>query len=395
MDQGEIETAQRQDVMRGLSASAPEFCLDVPRLLQQFEGLGDNCDFGMVQRAVGIEPLGLFRFAGCSAADMRSMLRRCFEPLGEPEDLWLDEVPLRREYWVKSRQYPSFSAHTTRYGGRDDPEVVRLAQIEATRFLKRKLLRDLSPARRLFVHRGEADISTIREIAAQLQTYCDNRLLWVQPSDAAHLPGSVECTSDGLLLGYVSHVGVYEPERVPCLPVDEWISVCVKAYRLWRKAEPAMAPLKDLISRNVAAQRCRWSAPPTAASRLLDGPAPGGGAMIEHQLKKSGPTVVYQIHVPVGLSGTYAFSVWILVPEGFRGRRIVASIAEASIISRWNADPKRRGRWQRIWVVANVPAEARSVSCVLTSEGEVGDVFYSASWCLERRNGPLGYGFVF
>src|SRR6202043_3376700 len=102
MNQAELKIPLRRSVIRGLSAAAPEVCLDIPRLLQQFEGLGDNCDFGMVQRAVGIEPLSVFRFAGCSAGDMRSMVRSCFEPLGEPEDLWLDEVAPRREYWVKS-----------------------------------------------------------------------------------------------------------------------------------------------------------------------------------------------------------------------------------------------------------------------------------------------------
>lgn len=33
-------------------------------ILGQFESLGDNCEFGLVQRIGGIEPLGLLRFAG-------------------------------------------------------------------------------------------------------------------------------------------------------------------------------------------------------------------------------------------------------------------------------------------------------------------------------------------
>ena len=44
------------------NSAVPEFCHDIPRLLGFFEGLGDNCDLGVVQRAVGIEPFGLFRF---------------------------------------------------------------------------------------------------------------------------------------------------------------------------------------------------------------------------------------------------------------------------------------------------------------------------------------------
>src|ERR1700722_9716402 len=123
--------------------------LDVQRLLQFFEGLGDGCDFGMVQRAVGIEPFGLFRFAGCKVADVGTLLRTNLQQLGEPEDLWLEEVPPKREYRIKSRQCPSFTSHTRRFGGQDDPEGVRTAQLEAIRFLKRKLLRELSSGRRL------------------------------------------------------------------------------------------------------------------------------------------------------------------------------------------------------------------------------------------------------
>src|ERR1700689_1731220 len=113
-------------MMSGQSAVGPESYYDIPRLVQFFEGLGENCDFGVVQRAVGVEPLGLFRFAACNAADVGALLRAHFHPLGEPEDLWLDEWGQHREYCVKSRHF-SFEAHTDRYAGRDDPDVVRSA----------------------------------------------------------------------------------------------------------------------------------------------------------------------------------------------------------------------------------------------------------------------------
>jgi hypothetical protein len=380
--------------MSGLNTAAPEYCLDVPRLLQLFEGLGHNCDFGMVQRAVGIEPFGLFRFAACSAADVGALLRTSFQQLGEPEDLWLDEVGPAREYRVKSRQCSSFWTHTKRFGGRDDPEVVRSAHIETIRFLKRKLIRDLSLDRRLLVYSGRSNLKAIREIARQLRTYGDNRLLWVRLADATHLPGSVECLNDGLLLGFVSRFGTYETDRTPRLPVEEWIAVCAKAYRLWREAEPPKAPLKNLIARAMAAQRCRWSADPSAATRLLDELAPTGGAMIEHRLGTTEPTSVYRVHLPVAFGGTFTFSAWIRIPEGFRGHRIVASLPGCSIVSNWTVDPQAPGRWQRLWVAATLPVDARSISCDLIAQGAVSDVFHSASWCLERRNRPLGYGFA-
>jgi hypothetical protein len=374
------------------SAIAAEFCHDIPRLLQLFVGLGENCDFGVVQRAVGIEPFGLFRFAACNAADLVELLRARFHPLAEPEDLWLDEQGSGGEYWVKSR-HCSFAAHTDRYAGRDDPKVVLAAQIEKTRYLKAKLIRDLSHGRQLFVFKGETDITTIREIVVQLRTYGPNCLVWVCVADAAHLPGSVERLSDGLLRGFVSRFGTYDGD--PSLPVEDWVAVCANAYRLSRNADPPKAPLYNLISPEIATCSCRWSTELSSGTRVLDEPAPSGGVMFEHRLEKAEATSVYRALVPIASGGDFVFSVWVRIPEGFRGRQIGALLPGFSSIAMWTADLKSRGRWQRVWVTANLPIDARSIACDIIAEGAVGDIFHSASWCLERGNQPLGYGFAF
>ena len=375
------------------SAAEPAFCLDVQRLLQRFESLGDGCDFGMVQRAAGIEPFGLFRFAGCRSIDLSPLLRTKLQQFGEPEDLWLEEVPPKREYRVKSHSCPSFTSHTRRFGGQDDPEVVRVAQTEMTRFLKRKLIRELSLGRRLFVYRGPSDIKIIREILEQLRTYGDHSLLWVRLANAAQLPRTVRRLPEGLLVGFVSRFGIYEDDRTPRVPVEDWIMVCAKAYRLWRHTNPPLARLRNLISREIAAQRERTPGNSSAATRVLDEEAPTGGAVTEHRLGKTELSRVCRLVVPVADGGTFSFSIWIRVPDGFHGRRIIATLPGSALVAHWNADTRSTGNWQWIWVAAKLPADARSISCELMADGDVGDVFYSASWCLERRNLPSGFGF--
>ena len=201
-----------------------------------------------------MEPPGLFRFAACSAADVSALLRARFQPLGEPEDLWLDELGPDREYCVKSHRF-SFEAHTDRYAGHDDPDLVRTAQIVKMRFLKARLIRDLSRARRLFVFKGNSDTGTMKEIVAGLRQYGPNCLLWVNVADTAHPPSSVIRISDGLLLGFVDRFGTFDGD--PSLPVEDWIAVCINAYRLWREADPPRAPLQNLISEAAAAQSCQ------------------------------------------------------------------------------------------------------------------------------------------
>ena len=375
------------------SAAEPQFCIDVPRLLQRFEGFGDGCDFGMVQRAVGIEPFGLFRFAGCSAVDVGTLLRTNLQQFGEPEDLWLEEVPPKREYRVKSRQCPSFTSHTRSFGGQDDPERVRLAQIEMTRFLKRRLIRDLSLGRRLFVYRGRADIKVVREILEQLRTYGDNSLLWVRLANDAHLPGTVQRLRAGLLGGFVSRFGIYDPDVTPRVPIEDWITTCANAYRLWRNTDPPTARLENLISQEILIQRHRAPTHSLAATRVFDEQAPAGGAVIEHRLGKAELSAVCRLDVPVATGGTFSFSAWIRVPEGYQGRRIIATLPGCLFVSSWNADTKATGSWQRLWIASKLPIDARSISCELMADGAVGDVFHSASWCLERRHLPSGYGF--
>jgi hypothetical protein len=379
-------------VISGQNAAALEFCYDIPRLLMLFESLGDNCDFGVIQRSAGIEPFGLFRFATCKPADVAALLRTRFEGLGEPDDLWLDEVGPRREYWVKSH-HTSFEAHTERYADGDVSEVVRSALIEKIRFLKTRLVRDLARGRRLCIWRGPAHAAAIRDIATQLQNYAPTSLLWVKVADAAQVPGSVERISDALLHGYVSRYGDYDGGPRP--PVEEWIRVCANAHRLWRGADPPQAPIENLISRAVASQNCTWFADRLVPVRVLDESAPTGGTVFEHKLGTSDPTLIYGVHVPIATGGKLAFSVWIRIPEGFRGQRISAVLRGQAAIMQWAADPKSYARWQRIWVTANVPADARSIFCDITAEGAIDDVFQSASWCLERGDRPLGYGFAF
>ena len=371
--------------------AAPELCYDIPRLVTLFESLGENCDFGVVQRAVGVEPFGLFRFAACKPTDMATLLRERFEPLGKADDLWLDVVGPSREYWLKSRRF-SFEAHTDRYAGKDDPDVARAAQMEKIEFLKARLIRDLSRARRLFVFKGSANIETIRKLVAALRSYAPNSLLWINVATAAQRACSVELHSEGLLLGFVSHFGTYD--GAPSLPVEEWIAVCVNAHRLWRGVDLPRVPVDNLITHATDASTCRWSADPSVTTRRCEELSPIGSFVLEHQLGRTESTSVVCATLPITGGGSFVFSAWIRIAEGFRGQQIGAVFPGHVSAAMWGADLTSRQRWQRIWVTASLPADARNISCEIIATGAVGDVFHSACWCLERGNRPSGFGFT-
>jgi hypothetical protein len=304
--------------------------------------------------------------------------------------LWLDPVEPRREFWVKSRRC-SFEAHTDRFADRDDAEVIRLAQIEKIRYLKTRLIRDLSRGRRLCVWKGAAEHAVMQEMAAQLRTYAPtNCLLWATVDSKR--AGAVDQFSDELILGYLSRYGDYEGG--PRLPVVEWIGVCAKAYRLWRNAEPPKAALDNLLTRPAATGSCQWFADKSVTNRRIEEQGPTDRTVFEHRLGQTSPAVAYGALLPINAGGSYVFSAWVRVAEGFRGRQVAAVLGGFDSIADWAADPLSSG-WQRIWVSANLPPEAREISCMITADGAVGDVVQSASWCLERGNRPTGYGFAF
>src|ERR1700683_304596 len=230
----------------------------------------------------------------------------------------------------------------------------------------------------------------MQEMAVQLRTYAPtNCLLWVTVD--AKRAGSVERVSDELMLGFLSRYGDYDGG--PRLPVVEWLTLCAKAYRLWRSAEPPKAALDNLLARAVATSACQWFADKSVRNRKIDEAGPTDRAVFEHRLGRAGPTIIYGALLPISAGGSFVFSAWVRVAEGFRGRQVSAVLGGFDSIADWGADPLSLG-WQRIWVSANLPLEAREISCIISADGAVGDIVQSASWCLERGNRPTGYGFA-
>ncbi len=370
--------------------STPELCYDVPRLLRSFESLGENCDLGVVQRAVGLEPFGLFRFAACDAATVATLLRVRFEPLCAPGDLWLDVLGPEREYCLKSRS-SRFEAHTNRYADRDSAAVVLRGEIEKMRYLTAHLLQDLSGCRKVFVFKGESDLDTIRDLAGVLRHYGPNCLLWVRIADSGHPPGSVQRESAELMLGYVSRYGTYD--GAPSLPVEEWVALCADAYRLWRGEDVPQVPCGNLIAAAERSHACLWGGDPAAETRACLDASAACGVRYQHRLGSAARTVVFRAQLPIARGGTLTFSTWVRIPEPSDLQTLGLLLDGFATVTMWPADLRSRGRWQRLWLTGEVPAAARTVACDLIATGSPGAEFDSTNWCLERAAHPSGYGF--
>jgi Glycosyltransferase 61 len=206
-------------------------------VLLAFESLGDNCEFGLVQRQARIEPLGLFRFTGMSLPKMVAALGAKLDGIGTTETIKVYPAGENREYmvhetWLDTRY------HTWISEGQIDPEELRKREAKRLSFLRRKMLEDLAVGEKIWVWRegGLTDPAYLQPLLRVLRGFGPNILLWVVPADEDHPAGTVERLDRDFIRGYVERLAPYE-NAGDIRPLS-WFETCENALNLCRP-EPA------------------------------------------------------------------------------------------------------------------------------------------------------------
>jgi hypothetical protein len=221
-------------LMPALAASQPRCALSNAELMGRFQSLGDNCEFGLTQRAAGAEPLGLLRFAGIRSAMVIQGLVTGFETLTDPDRLsiyrdpgapWGAELIIRHDVYVLQQ-------HTFKYEGQDDPAAVLNAAAIKLDYERRSLFEDLEDADKVFVvKRNEGmGLPDVLPLWSVLRAHGPNTLLWVTQAGPERLPGSVEWRGPGLLCGYIDRLAPYDDAFN--ISDDCWLAICRNAYAL-------------------------------------------------------------------------------------------------------------------------------------------------------------------
>ena len=210
---------------------APNQPLD--ELMLAFESLGDNCEFGLVQRHAGVEPLGLFRFAGIHLEKLIDGLNTEFDGMGEAGtvSVYLAGEAGRREFMVKEATY-GLHYHSGVLEGEAEPAAQVAREVTRLRFLRRKLLEDLRTGEKVWVWRAltVTDRARVDPLLEALRSRGPNTLLWVAAADAEHRSGTVECLAADFMKGYVERLAPYE-NATDITPIP-WFVVCQVAYNL-------------------------------------------------------------------------------------------------------------------------------------------------------------------
>jgi hypothetical protein len=247
----------------------PPKAIPLVSLMTQFESLGDNCEFGLVQRQAGSEPLGLLRFAGFQVPPegrldrLVDALDRKFEGLGEEGAINISAEGSKREFIIKEAAY-GLHYHTFRHEREVEIEAIRKSEPRRLGFLRRKFLDDIASGAKILVWQSPATrtVGQVMPLLKALRRHGPNVLLWVVEADASHPPGTVERHGPDLLKGYVARFA--PADNATDVDAESWFEVCHCAYDLYRDR------LSLLDEKSVEHQECtKADSIPTPAARNI------------------------------------------------------------------------------------------------------------------------------
>ena len=210
-----------QDVGREEDAAKRE-------LLLRFESIGEDCEFGLVQRRYGAEPIGLFRWNSTRLEPLTAALQAKLSGLGTPEfthmGIW-DDV----EYYLSDRRW-GFGFHTFSSRNEVDYNTLYPKMCKRMVYLRDKFLEDMASATKVFIFKSDsATLENLVSLRAALGENAPARLLCVKqliraPSGFGIKPGQVFEIGEGLSVGYITRVGYDFPRWK--IHFDDWIAIC-------------------------------------------------------------------------------------------------------------------------------------------------------------------------
>jgi hypothetical protein len=226
------------EMVRGCTA------LSAPELIKKFESLGHNCEFGLVQRILQAEPIGLLRFGGIAPKDILRGLEQGFEGIDDPTQITLlTEMNAGTEQYVIRCERYGMQFHSFHATAETPPERMRERMSQHLGLLRRKFVEDMHAGDKIFVlhHPACNSVAQVRPYLNLLREYGPSALLFVTPAqkDSARKrkdasSGSADQIAPDLFQGHIDFMMQQnDPKRISA---PAWLSLCANTYRLWRES---------------------------------------------------------------------------------------------------------------------------------------------------------------
>ena len=201
------------------------------KLLLGFESVGTDCEFGMVQRRYGAEPLGLLRWNFVPFANLMAAIDAGFAGMGDPEntEFWFPEDG--SETYIKDRRW-GLQIHTFKSKAQVDEAEFYPKACRRVAFLRDKFLADLAIGEKIIVFKSaEEGLPAFRMVHAGLQKFGRVRVLGVVQVGASSSepglrgkPGEVFRVSEGLYIGFLRRMGSTAGRWN--IAFEDWLSIC-------------------------------------------------------------------------------------------------------------------------------------------------------------------------
>ena len=201
-------------------------------LLGQFESLGRDCTFGMIQTHANATHLGLMKFSEVSLEGLMDALADRFAGVGVPEFTKLS-VDTKGEYRTSDRRF-GMSAHTKVHVGEVDEANFAQRQFSRIRYLVRNFLEDVEAGETILVihaMHGRIDGDRLAELLEKIRKIGPAPVLYIEAATERNSAGHVERLGDGLLVGFVAATPTQQFQTT-AESLASWIGVCRKAYQL-------------------------------------------------------------------------------------------------------------------------------------------------------------------
>lgn len=226
----------RSAAAAGISVDAPLLVPGAPSVwppaigsvIRQYESLGDNSEFGFVQRHFKVEPAGLLSWTYCVVDSVIKVLEQQFSDFGRLNNLTLFRTSWK-EYMVREIKYGITFPTFFTADNADKSAILSDQSIRLSR-LAEQLLSDLTHSNKRFIFKISHSTSDgqIQRLHSLVQQYsARNTLLCVSVSSDVTECGAVENLGNGLFRGRLSRRSPVGTRRD--IPYEEWRAVLESA----------------------------------------------------------------------------------------------------------------------------------------------------------------------
>jgi len=205
---------------------------DARAMLRHFESLGDNCEFGIVQRKLSLEVFNLLRFGNAQLANLMVALTDDFAALNDAAAVTAELNHAKRREFVVSVPAYKLRWHTFTYEDETDQESVLRANAVKLGYLRRKFFEGLRTGRKIYVLKRKQPLSVSQAVAVllELNRHGKATLLCVEQAPADRRSGEVDLLFPGLMRGYIA---AFAPDDdVEATDPTDWLRLAANARLL-------------------------------------------------------------------------------------------------------------------------------------------------------------------